>query len=130
MPIEYRIVHEHRILIAKARGNVIEEDIFGYQHEVWSRTEVDGYDELVDMSDVERIVLPSINRVRELVSASANMDKPSKSRFAIVAPNDYAFGLARMFQAYRELDVRSTKRVAVFRCMEDALAFLNLATLP
>jgi hypothetical protein len=52
-------------------------------------------------------------------------DKNTKSRFAIVAPADVAFGLGRMYQAYRTLDRRSTKEVGVFRTMREALAFLR-----
>ena len=45
---------------------------------------------------------------------------------AVVASENTAFGLGRMFQAYRELDRRSTKEVGIFRTMEEALAFLSL----
>jgi hypothetical protein len=53
-------------------------------------------------------------------------DKYSRSRFAIVAPTDIAFGLGRMFQAFREMDRSSTKQVGVFRTMEEALSFLQI----
>jgi hypothetical protein len=45
---------------------------------------------------------------------------------AVVAPDNLAYGLGRMFQAYRELDRRSTKEVGIYRTMEEALAFLGL----
>jgi len=77
------------------------------------------------MSQVERIALQSIERVRELAARSAGMDGDSPpSRFAIVAPTEEAFGLGRMYQTYRSLDERSTKQVGVFRTMEEAMAFL------
>jgi hypothetical protein len=53
--------------------------------------------------------------------------RDTKTRFAIVAPTDVAFGLGRMFQTYRELDRRSNKEVGVFRTMEEALAFLGVS---
>jgi hypothetical protein len=127
VPIDYRIDEERRLVLARVRGDVTEADLFTYQREVWSRPEVAGFNELVDMSGVGRIVAPSIDRVLELSSVSAAMDAAQeKSRFAIVAPDDLAFGLGRMYQAYRGLDQRSTKRVGVFRTLDQALAFLGL----
>ena len=52
------------------------------------------------------------------------------SRFAIVAPRDFEFGLGRMYEAHREQDSRSTKRVGVFRTREEALAWLGLTREP
>lgn len=101
--------------------------MFDYQREVWSRPEVAGYNELVDMSEVEYIALPSPERVRDLAALSAGMDATSgSSRFAIVAPESLAYGLGRMYEAYRSLNPRSTKRVSVFRSMAEALVFLGI----
>ena len=127
MPIEHTIDHERRLVTAKAKGTLTDEDIFGYQRDVWSRPEVDGYSELVDMSQVDSTDLPSVERVRELARLSAGMDsRSSASRFAIVAPTEIAFGLGRMYEAYRNLDDRSTKEVGVFRSRQEALAFLGI----
>jgi hypothetical protein len=127
MPITYRVHHNARLVVAAGQGILTDADVFGYQQDVWSRTDVAGYDELVDMTQVTQIALPSPDRVRELAKLAARMDDTeSKTRFAIVAAADVAFGLGRMFQSYRELDRRSTKEVGVFRTMEEALAFLQI----
>jgi hypothetical protein len=126
MPIAYRVDHEHRVVLAVGTGVITDADVFGYQREVWSRPDVSGFDELIDMSLVTEIIVPSSDRVRDLATLSATMDeKGTTSRFAIVAPADVAFGLGRMYQAYRGLDRRSTKEVGVFRTMREALAFLQ-----
>lgn len=129
MPIESSIDHERRLVVARAHGIVTDADIFGYQNTVWSRTDVAGYDELVDMSAVERIAVESVDRVRELASTSAHMDVPSTSKLAIIAPQDVAYGLGRMYATYREMDERSTKQVEVFRTAGEALAFLGVSEL-
>ena len=126
MPIDFVIDHEQRLIMTKARGTMTHEDVMGYQQAIRSRPELNGYDELVDMSQVERIALQSIERVRELATRSAEMDGDSPpSRFAIVAPGGEAFGLGRMYQTYRSLDQRSKKEVGVFHTIEEALAFLK-----
>jgi len=127
MPIAYRVDNDIRLVIAVGQGILTDDDVFGYQCDVWSRADVAGYDELIDMSRVARIALPSAGRVRDLAKLAATMDDAgSQTRLAIVAVADVAFGLGRMFQSYRELDPRSTKQLGVFRTMEEALAFLRI----
>jgi len=127
MPIEYTIDHAQRLVRATGRGTLTGEDIFGYQKDVWSRPEVSGYDELMDMTDIEKIDLRSVDHIKQLAGLSASMDTTSsQSKFAIVAPGDYAFGLGRMYESYRRLEGRSTKQVGVFRSLDEALAFLEL----
>jgi hypothetical protein len=128
MPIEYTIDHERRLVIAQAKGTLTDEDVFRYQRDVWSSPGVDGYNELVDMRQVEDIDLPSVDRIRGLATFSAGMDaRSSASRFAIVATTEIAFGLGRMYETYRGLDDRSTKEVSVFRTLEEAQAFLGIS---
>jgi len=126
MGIEHSIDHARRLVLVSVRGTLTDEEIFAYQRAVWSRPDVAGYDELVDMSDVEHIALPSAERVRQLASLSSDMDTRTPGKLAIVAPKDFEFGLGRMYQAYREMESRSTKQVRVFRSMELALAWLGM----
>ena len=131
MPIIYRVDHDARIVIAAGEGVLTDAEVFDYQRDVWSRPDVIGYDELIDMRQVTEIELPSAGRVRALAELAAKMDdKASRSRFAIVASDDIAFGLGRMFQSHREIvrefDGRGTKEVGVFRTMEEALVFLHV----
>ena len=131
MPIAYRINHDRRIVLARGFGVFSDVDVFGYQREVWSRPEVAGYDEFIDMTDVTSIVAPSTERIEELATLSARMDwHSSPSRFAILAPGDLAYGLGRMLQNFRELQEQSAKRVGVFRTLGEALEFLALTELP
>jgi hypothetical protein len=129
MPIAYRIDHERRIIVARGYGMFSEKDVFDYQHEAWASRDVIGYDELVDMSHVSDVTLPPGGRVKELASFAALMDL-APSRLAIVAPGDLAYGLGRVFQAYRHGETQSAKQVGVFRSLEEAVTFLGLKELP
>ncbi|MCI0405683.1 MAG: hypothetical protein L0209_06375 [candidate division Zixibacteria bacterium] len=127
MPIEYRILHHLRLVAARGVGMLSAEDLFDYQREVCSQPELAGYNELVDMTQTKGIVSPSPDRMRELAALSASMDTPPTwTRFAIVAPQDLAFALGELYEAYRRLEPRSTKDVAVFRTMAEALTFLGI----
>jgi hypothetical protein len=125
VPIDHRIDHARRLVVAEGRGTVTDEEVFRYQREVWSRSDVVGYDELIDMSGAGEIVEGPRERMRALAELSAASDPPAgTSKLAIVAPQDLAFGVARMYQAYRELTPRSTKTVSVFRARDAALRWL------
>jgi hypothetical protein len=127
MPIEFTIDHARRLVTATARGMLIGQDVFGYQRTVWSRADVQGYNELLDMRAVEGIDLPSVDNLRALAQLSASMDIPAtSSKFAIVATSDEAFGLSRMYETYRHLEGKSTKQVAVFRTLTEAYAYLEV----
>ena len=77
MSIEYRIDHERRTVFAKGRDTFTDADAFGYQRDVWSRPELAGYHELMDMTDVTAIDSPARTRVRDLATLSAAMDPPT-----------------------------------------------------
>jgi hypothetical protein len=127
MAIDYRIDHTRGIVFAQVRGSLTAQEMLAYQNEVWSNPAVASYDELVDMSEVEQIVGPTATGVADLAETCGRMDSPtSRSRFAIVAPGNLAFGLGRMYATFRELVPGSTKQVAVFRTMEPALAWLEV----
>ncbi len=127
MPIDYRIDTIQNVVLAKARGRLTDQDIFAYQQSVWSSPEVAGFDELVDMTEVKEIVSATTEHIRDLANLSAQMDQPDgTSRFAIVASQDIAFGLGRMYAAYRELSPGSIKKAGVFRSRKEALSWLGI----
>ena len=127
MPLEHRIDHGLRVVFTRAIGTLTDDEVFAYQHDVWSQPDVAGYDELIDMTDVEHVAVPSPERVVRLASVSAEMDvRAPATRLAIIAPRDFEFALGRMYGAHREMDSRSTRRVSVFRTRPEALAWLGL----
>lgn len=125
MPIEYSVDAQRRLVTVRIHGTLTDDEIFAYQRDAWSRPEVAGFDELIDMDAVEHIAIPSAARARDLAQLSAGMDAAAPSKLAIVATTTLAYGLGRMFETYRSLDPRSTKQVAVFRSKRDALKWLG-----
>ena len=127
MPLDYRIDRERRIVFATATRTLSDEDVFAYQREVWSRGDLAGYDEIVDVGLAEDLVVSSGDRVRALADLASAMDVPgASSRLAIVAPQDLAYGFARMFETYRTMNQSGVKVVSVFRSMQAALDWLGL----
>jgi hypothetical protein len=131
MPINHQIDHDQRLVIASPHGVLTDAEVFDYQMTVWSRPEVKGYNELVDMTAVAKIEYVSSARVNDLANLSASMDaEDAPSKLAIVATNDIHFGLGRMYEARREMAARSNKVVRVFRSRPEALQWLGVPTEP
>ncbi len=129
MAIEYQIHDDLRLVTAAAHESLIDEEVFSYQKQVWSRPEVQGYGQLFDMTDVAEVILPPPERLRYLANLGAAMDAPTRpSRFAIIAPMPWAFDLARVFAAYRESNPLSTKEIRVFRSRSEAEGWLGLSS--
>jgi hypothetical protein len=126
MKIEYQIDHEQQLVLARAQNALSEDDIFNYQREVWSHNDVTGYNELLDLSEVERVELTSTDSIEEFARLAVSMDVPATTtRFAIIAPTDLMFGLGRMYEAYRNQNEQSTKQARVFRSRSEALVWLS-----
>jgi hypothetical protein len=131
VPIDYHIDHERRVVFARGHGTLTDAEVFAYQGEVWSRPDTAGYDELIDFSAVDRVALPGPDRIRQLADMSAAMDAPgTEARLAIVARDKFVFGLGRMYEAYRETNPHSRKKVAVFHALADALHWLGIPEQP
>ncbi len=127
MPLECRIEHERRMVMATATGVLSVEDFLLKHREVWGRSDVAGFDAVYDLSGLEDFVLSSGERLRALSDLASSLDVPGTSaRLAIVAPQDFAFGLARMYAAFRTLNPRGGKTVNVFRSMQAALDWLSV----
>ena len=87
MPIEFTIDVDRRLVISKALGTLTFDEMLDYQQHVWSRLEVAGFNELIDMSAVEKIHEPFAAHIQQLATLSAAMDTGTPAaKFAIVAP--------------------------------------------
>jgi hypothetical protein len=126
MPIDHEIIPELRLVIARGSGTLTLDDLMQYQMQVWSDPKVEGFDEIADVTAVENFDYKGSTDVRALAKLSAQMDWVNKSnKFAIVAANETAYGLARMYQSYRDAQSISRKEVQVFETMEQARMWLG-----
>jgi len=125
MPLRYTMDDEHHLVLATGHGVLTDQEVFEYKQSVWSLPKVAGYDELLDLREVEHLEVPSTERLRELARLSAAMDVETPSKLAIVADDLVTAGVARIYEVMRRMDERSTKQVAVFRAVEEAIAWLK-----
>lgn len=127
MPLRYQIDDESRLVLMTGHGTVTDQEVFEYKQSVWSLESVAGYDELVDMRDVQKLDVPTADRLRELARLSAAMDVQTPSKLAIVANDPVTVEVARTYEVLRKLDRRSTRTVGVFLTVEEAALWLRPA---
>ena len=126
MSIEYHIDHGRRLVVASASGKLTAEDFFNYKRDAWSLPDVRGFNELVDASKLEEISSLTFEKISELAKLSANMDDNTiSSKLAIVASDTFLYGMGRLYEAFRNLNPKSTKKVCVFRSIQEAIDWIE-----
>lgn len=125
MPIDYTIDAQRRLVLAVGRGTFTEEDLLAYRREVGTRADLKGFNELVDMSQVEHVEWGSALKVRSIAGGAAEMDSDIPTKFAIVAVSEITIKLAHMYKAFRETHPRNTRELRVFPTADAALAWLR-----
>lgn len=127
MAVRYRFHRATRLLIARAGQATDEEALLTYAQCLAGDPDVPpGRDELVDLRavDGERLTTAGLRRVAQAFEAH---EKGEPARVAIIASSDLAFGLSRMYQAYRS---QSSTEIRVFRDLEEACRWLELDAVP
>ena len=126
MPIDYTVNDGARLIEARAWGVLTDGEIFEYQEEVFASVERRVYDEIFDLSGIIRLDYSGDERIAELAEAASSMDDPAqRPRLAIVAAQEPAHTLADAYRKAREAQA-SSKKVEVFRTMEQARSWLNV----
>jgi hypothetical protein len=122
--IHDRFDAERNVLFVSFEGLISDEDLVKYAQRIATSPAIPpGHGELVDLRRVEvgEVHSHTLRRIAELFAGADRT--PERSRVAIVASDDVAYGLSRMYQAFRSespLDLR------VFRAMNEARAWLGL----
>ena len=125
MPIDYRIDQDQNRVYASAHGTMTTEQLFDYQKKVWSKKEVAGMDELVDLTNVEGMAVGAAGMQSFVDLASSLALSIPPGRLAIVASGDFEYGLSRTYKEHREKRGAGAREVGVFQTLEDAEAFLK-----
>lgn len=124
MPITHHYDGATRTLHAVIQGTITDEEVLEYARRVAPDTEIPpGRRELIDLSGVEQTDVSGAG-LREVADVFRAHDQTLfETKIAIVAPTDIAYGLARMYQAFRS---DSPVLLQVFREREAAVYWLGL----
>jgi hypothetical protein len=115
----YEIDKERRLITSTASGVITLPEIWAHQEKLDKDPDFDpSFAQLLDVTQVTKLKLSSedVRRVAESNTLSTN------PRLAIVATSNLVYGMARMFQIFREM--KGEEKTRVFRDRDEALAWV------
>jgi hypothetical protein len=123
-PIEFSYDVESRIRTATFRGVVGDRDLLtAYEELLRDPDYAPEAHDLVDLRRVERFEVTT-EALRRLIDMFRPIDRLGhRTRLAIVAGSDHAYGMGRMYEMMRGDDV--PEEIEVFRDMDAALRWLG-----
>ncbi len=124
MSTKFKFDIESRILFVKRFGSIKPGELTDEMQQITSHSDYKGIDRLLSdltESDLTAISTEELERHAELCRSKFK----NLSAVALLAPEDLAFGVSRMFEVLSSLE-----NVEVFRIKEDALDWLNINEIP
>ena len=119
MPFFYKIDKPRRLVMSTAAGVLTKAEVLSLQDQLRKDPDFDPtFSQLSDLTHVTGMDITGAD-MRELAARTAFSPK---SRRAVIASNDLAYGLARMFEQFRE--TKGDRGIRVFRKLEDALDWI------
>ena len=115
----YEIDKERRLITSTASGVITLREVWAHQEKLGKDPDFDAsFAQLLDVTQVTKLEIGSedVRRIAESDSFSPN------PRLAIVATSSLVFGMARMFQIFREM--KGEEKTRVFRDRDEALAWV------
>jgi hypothetical protein len=124
MPVAYRLDRSADVVFATAHGVITDDEILEYATRMVNDPGIDpGVDQLIDLRGIDAAAVLS-DTIRRLAEIFRDYDPvPARAKLAIVASRDVLFGMARMYEVYRDRDSDS---IGVFRDIEEARRWLGL----
>ena len=127
MAIEYFFDISRNLLLTTWRGRVVGADAVSAYFEIYALAEyAPQMVEIADMSEVTDMEI-SVDDMRRVIDTRHRLFGASRTKVAVIAPDDLHFGMARMFRAYSELagaqivvPFRSRKEATVWAVSPDA----------
>ena len=124
MPVTHRVDPERKLLVTTFEGTVTGDELLRHAQAMASEPRRESPTrELVDLTQADGGAVAS-KTIRDVARLFRELyrDTPS-GRVAFVAPTDAGFGLARMFQHYRD---QPDVEIRVFRKSDEALRWLGV----
>jgi len=122
MPLSFVIDKRNRLVISTASGTVTYSEVLAHQAGLKNHPDFDPtFDQLIDGTGVTKIAVT----VEEIRTVARQRIFAASSRQAFATSSDFAYGMARMFELYREAS-GSGRPVRVFTSLEAAQEWLQL----
>jgi len=125
MPANHHIDNDNQLILTTWEGEASDtefiEAIKKYQDNIQNDPDYINYNEIVDCRKITKLKLTSkgIKTIGTIASSTDTEDINKK--LALIVSSNLAFGLARMYQAYRSFSKSANKEIRVFKNKDDAI---------
>jgi len=129
MPANHKIDTKTKLLITTWEGEARDIDfiqaIKKYQKDIQNHPDYIAYNEVVDFSKVTGIKLTTEGiKSIGLIASSTDQNEVNR-KLAFIVSSNLAFGLARMYEAYRGFSKKSHKEIRIFKNEKDAFEWVK-----
>jgi len=128
VPATHEIDETNKLIITDWNGEASDHEFLDtltrYQHEIRGNPDYQSFNELLDFRHISKVNLTTDGLIELSRIARKTDRKDIPSRLAVLVSSSLAFGLARMYITYRNLEPGSHKTLKVFKNRADALAWL------
>lgn len=121
MPVHFEFDPEHRILLVVAEGDVQDAEILTINDLIGEQ--VNRLHPFAGISDLSSVTTFNVSSQAMRTAALQPSPYPEETPRFIVAPHDYLFGMARMYELVGN---RTRANLRVVRRREEALAMLGV----
>lgn len=124
MSAVHTIDNDNQLIVTTWEGEATDiefiEAIKKYQTNIQNKPEYINYNEIVDCSKITKLKLTSEGIKTIGTIASTTDTERTDKKLALIVSSNLAFGLARMYQAYRSFSKKANKEIRVFKNENDA----------
>jgi len=129
MPAHHHIDSKTQLIITTWEGEARDiefiEALKKYQKDIQNHTDYILYNEVVDLSNVTNIKITT-EGIKTIALIASNTDKENSNRkLALIVSSNLAYGLAKMYEAYRNFSKNACKEICVFRDENDAFDWIK-----
>ena len=132
MPAQHTIDNKNNVITTTWSDTATDSELIDaltrYHREIKSNPDYQAYNEILDLREVGTIKLTTagIQRIGEIAVKTDQVNV--KTKLAIIVSSPLAYGLARMYEAYRNLAPNPNKEIQVFKEISGAHDWIKMKT--
>jgi len=124
MSIDHHIDDDEKLIVTTCIGSIHEDVLIAalkhYQQTIQNHPDYEDYNEVLIFPEKTSVKITAAG-IKKIAKIASESDRPdSKRRLSMSVQSKVGYGLAKMYQAYRNL-LKSGKKVRVFRSVKPAL---------
>ncbi len=129
MPAKHEIQIDEKIIVTKWDGVATDNDFIAvlkaYQKNIQTKSEHKGFNEVFDCTGITKIKITT-NGLKKISRISTETDSDIlKTKLAFIVSSNLAYGLVRMYDAFRSFEKKQTKEIRVFKVESEAFDWVQ-----